>query len=444
MKKLNFKYGKYIIITLVLLVAAVVCKLQVAASEKDAGKIPANIGNKEIVTLWLRQAEDTETRKYQVEKFNKSNKDVFIDIKIYNEDYFNLLRISLAADKKADIFQYGYYELLKNDNYLNLDNLGIDSLNINPKNFLNFDGKKVGIKTSGNDVKMAWNKEIFKQAGLNPENPPKTWKEVEDYAKIIKEKCPNVVPFEFPSNTWGELKSSIGEVAGTQGTVYTTFWNYKTGKYDFSYAKDILNVFKDMYAEGLTGKSLPSTGSIDMRRDFYYKKTAMIISNYEDRNYFSTVVPIGFSFGISDIPLLNLNDKANYFYTENYKCFIVNKNITNKTAVKTVLAWLVSNETNQELFYTGKVLPSVGGNLTNKNDAVAAYGDSKNFQQEELDPTIYTNYKPDFSRDLFIDAITGKKSVEDVINLLNTQYDQYVNFMKKADNLDFTKYIIKN
>ena len=199
-----------------------------------------------------------------------------------------------------------------------------------------------------------------------------------------------------------------------------------------------------MYTQGLTEKILPSTGGIDMRRDFYYKKTAMIISNYEDRNYFSTVVPIGFSFGISDLPKLKLTDTANYFYTENYKCFSVNKNITNKAAVKTVLAWLVNNETNQELFYTGKVLPSVGGNLINKMDSVADYADSKNFKQQELDPTIYTNYQPELSKELFIDAITSKKSVDEVINLLNAEYIEYVDFMKKADNLDFSKYILKN
>ncbi|MCM2293214.1 ABC transporter substrate-binding protein [Allorhizobium sp. BGMRC 0089] len=51
-----------------------------------------------------------------------------------------------------------------------------------------FDGKQWAVPVAFSTKALYWNKDIFKQAGLDPEKPPKTWQEMYDMAKTIKEK----------------------------------------------------------------------------------------------------------------------------------------------------------------------------------------------------------------------------------------------------------------
>ncbi|TDW20727.1 carbohydrate ABC transporter substrate-binding protein (CUT1 family) [Rhizobium azibense] len=51
-----------------------------------------------------------------------------------------------------------------------------------------FDGTQWGVPIAFSTKALYWNKDLFKQAGLDPEKPPKTWDEEIEYAKIIKEK----------------------------------------------------------------------------------------------------------------------------------------------------------------------------------------------------------------------------------------------------------------
>ena len=51
-----------------------------------------------------------------------------------------------------------------------------------------FDGNQWGVPIAFSTKALYWNKDLFKQAGLDPEKPPKTWAEEIADAKIIKEK----------------------------------------------------------------------------------------------------------------------------------------------------------------------------------------------------------------------------------------------------------------
>lgn len=51
-----------------------------------------------------------------------------------------------------------------------------------------FDGDQWGIPVAFSTKALFWNKDLFKQAGLDPETPPKTWAEEIEFAKTITEK----------------------------------------------------------------------------------------------------------------------------------------------------------------------------------------------------------------------------------------------------------------
>jgi multiple sugar transport system substrate-binding protein len=49
-----------------------------------------------------------------------------------------------------------------------------------------WDGKMYGVPTNNETMAFIWNKRIFKDAGLDPENPPATWEDVVKYSAQIK------------------------------------------------------------------------------------------------------------------------------------------------------------------------------------------------------------------------------------------------------------------
>ncbi|HCI29215.1 MAG TPA: ABC transporter substrate-binding protein [Fervidobacterium sp.] len=49
-------------------------------------------------------------------------------------------------------------------------------------------GKLFTIPVSSSNLALFWNKDLFKKAGLDPERPPRTWDELVQYGKTIKEK----------------------------------------------------------------------------------------------------------------------------------------------------------------------------------------------------------------------------------------------------------------
>ena len=51
-----------------------------------------------------------------------------------------------------------------------------------------WNGKLYGVPTNNETMAFIWNKQIFEEAGLDPEKPPATWDDVVTYSKQIKEK----------------------------------------------------------------------------------------------------------------------------------------------------------------------------------------------------------------------------------------------------------------
>ncbi len=64
-----------------------------------------------------------------------------------------------------------------------------------------FDGKQWGVPIAFSTKALYWNKDLFKQAGLDPEKPPKTWAEEIAYAKQIKEKT-GIAGYGLPAKTF--------------------------------------------------------------------------------------------------------------------------------------------------------------------------------------------------------------------------------------------------
>ncbi|THV20611.1 ABC transporter substrate-binding protein [Peteryoungia ipomoeae] len=64
-----------------------------------------------------------------------------------------------------------------------------------------FDGTQWGVPVAFSTKALYWNKALFKEAGLDPETPPKTWEEEIAFAKQIKEKT-GIAGYGLPAKTF--------------------------------------------------------------------------------------------------------------------------------------------------------------------------------------------------------------------------------------------------
>lgn len=178
----------YLKITIFLIIISFVYKIILFKNTDN--KLPKLAENKTVVTVFTRDSAYTDELKKDIDKFNLENNNIYIDYKTYDDDYSNILRLSLQSKSKPDIFQLGFYDVIEKDEIYTIEDINIDNYlhEIDKNQIFMYKGKNVGLKVSGATIKLLWNKDIFEKSGLNPNNPPGTWGELYYYAKKIKEK----------------------------------------------------------------------------------------------------------------------------------------------------------------------------------------------------------------------------------------------------------------
>ena len=88
-------------------------------------------------------------------------------------------------------------------------------------------GKTFGVPTNNETMALIWNSSLFKQAGLDPDQPPATWDDLVRYSKQIKDKTgkngygmvarlnAGNTPFRFMPQTWAYGGGALDEAEQT-------------------------------------------------------------------------------------------------------------------------------------------------------------------------------------------------------------------------------------
>jgi ABC-type glycerol-3-phosphate transport system substrate-binding protein len=160
----------------------------------------------------------------------------------------------LQGGTQADVF-YGYMTDLGQvldangaeeiTQYVNAETMpNWDSVLDSVKNPFIEDGKLYGIGYAGYTMGLVYNKNLFTQAGLDPNKPPTTWQEVATAAKTISEKVPGTAGYSEYSagNTGGwHFTASVYSRGGSPVSADGKKANVQTPE-----AKAVLQTLKDM------------------------------------------------------------------------------------------------------------------------------------------------------------------------------------------------------
>ena len=211
-------------------ICACVCAGALALSLAGCGgndnKKAENSGNKKIQIEYWHVASESfggATVKELVADFNKKHPNIEV-VEKYNPDMYKgltqNLQAAMASGKNPDVVQMGWSYLnyaAENLKYTNIPEMVSKQIpadnNFLKDNYLpnvlalaqTDDGKQIGVPYSISVPVLFYNPDIFTKAGLDPNNPPKTWSEVVAAAKQIKEKTGTVGFFmqEYADN-WAQ------------------------------------------------------------------------------------------------------------------------------------------------------------------------------------------------------------------------------------------------
>ncbi|MEL3970928.1 ABC transporter substrate-binding protein [Rossellomorea oryzaecorticis] len=160
--------------------------------------------------------------------------------------------------------------------FIDKDKYDVSQLEKNILNYYTVDGKLYSMPFNSSTPVMIYNKDAFKEAGLDPESPPQTFEEVKAAAEKLTKKDER---FGFSMLTYGWF---FEQLVATQGGVYVNEENGRAG--DATEAvfngEEGLRVFKfldDMNKAGTFGNY--GTNWDDIRAAFQTGKVAMYLDS---------------------------------------------------------------------------------------------------------------------------------------------------------------------
>jgi multiple sugar transport system substrate-binding protein len=206
-------------------------------------------------------------------------------------DQFNRIELSQAGavEDKPDIFQLDNIwlgQFVDEGITANLDSYyanWADKADIVPAyaNSTIVKGSQMAVWFYSDIRLMVWNKEIFKQAGLDPEKGPTTWDELFADAAAIKAKVPGVSPVEFPASS---EESTVDRFYSYLYMTGSNILNADNTKAVFNDAggQKALQLYVDLVKQGYTPKAVLGETADDNIAHIFSGKAGIMLATVGD------------------------------------------------------------------------------------------------------------------------------------------------------------------
>jgi multiple sugar transport system substrate-binding protein len=184
--------------------------------------------------------------------------------------------------------------------FLDLTDRIANSELIDPENYfpgplasVTWDGKIYGVPKATNTIALYYNKDMFREAGLDPEDPPGTWDELLETARALNDPENSVYGLAFSAK------------ASEEGTFQFLPWVQMTGggydKINGEGAVKALEIWKTLIDEKLASPDTLTRGQWDSTGTFNSGNAAMAISGPWELN--RMVEEANFDWGVTLLPV---------------------------------------------------------------------------------------------------------------------------------------------
>lgn len=434
-------------------IAIIIVLLLLAVSYKVYKVIDFNNNkiDKEVVNIVLKNNEIGTGISNRIRNYNKNNDDIYINLILTNDDYDNLVHTKLANKSKIDILEYNGKTLIEKDFIQPLDNLNINLSNVEDNSEFLYNNEVIGIKYGSAMPKLMYNNSILKAAGVSSDFIPKNLDDLIWMLEKVKVYEPNIIPLNLSLSSIHDLFSLLGTAATSEASTYPTFWNYKSGKYDYSGLDIVLEKFRYMYEKQLINLDFDSKTMEDLFIEFNDEKSAVMLTNYYQKNSVKNrLADIDIRF--SNIPFASEESGTLYYHTYPRILVLANnasddelvqvkeeEKSKHDLAVKEVFEWLISEETTRYLVEHDNNFASFGNNYMQSN-VYDGLNDNKNYKHSLKDPTELLAGNSDIVKDNIFSIIRGEIDIESGINKLDNEMNSYILNNERNKDVELDKY----
>ncbi|MDG5789868.1 ABC transporter substrate-binding protein [Evansella sp. AB-P1] len=229
--KIVMKRTVLFMVGMVLLMVLVACGNSSSAVQKtEDGRI--------IVDFWYALGGNLgEAVEGMVNDFNESQSDIQVNAVYqgsYEESLTQLRQLAGTDDAPAvvQVFEVGTKYMIESgyiepvQTFINEDNFDLSLLEENILSYYQVDGQLYSMPFNTSNAIMVYNKDMFREVGLDPENPPATFSEVRDAAKKISDYYGSSVDgFSVITNGW-----FTEQMIANQGGLYVDNDNGRSGE----------------------------------------------------------------------------------------------------------------------------------------------------------------------------------------------------------------------
>ena len=214
-----------------------------------------------------------------------------------------------------------------------------------------------GIPIDSMNIQFLYNKRLFKKAGLNPNRPPKDFKEFIKYAKILKEKL-RVNGFVCG---WGEvwlIYCLVTEFAiNIMGK--DKFFDTLRGKVPYTDPDwiKVFSLFKEMRDAQILAPNIVTMINKEAEESFALEKAGFSFNGSWCINVYKKLNP-DLEYGVFPLPTVS-DKKSVRIWGGAGSSFVVNANSKNKTEAIKFLKWLTEPEQQKFLMEKTLNLPAV-------------------------------------------------------------------------------------
>jgi multiple sugar transport system substrate-binding protein len=252
------------------LVTSTLLAASLALAGCGGGGSAKNEGGKTVITFWQQKFEDYQQAwfKKEIDAFNASQDKVKVDYQVVPADtWAQKLKAAQAAGKAPDVQTTNYGNIpaaVANGELAGLDDLlpadAFADIKDNVKNFVTIDGKHYAYPMLVEpSTVLYYRKDLVQAAGLDPNNPPKTWADLTQWAtKLTSGKVKGMtIASTAPDlgwSSWGLQYNACGHLPVSDD------WS-KSVATDPCFAQ-LLSFYKSLYQSGAMPKT-PKVGYAD-------------------------------------------------------------------------------------------------------------------------------------------------------------------------------------
>lgn len=320
---------------------------------------------KKVITVWTNDRSGMDIRTKQVEKFNAENEyGIKIDYQVKGDDLEDSLKVAYQSNNAPDIHvaagsvttygkENGWFRALDDDMAHKYEELFVPGA-------ISFDketGKCYTVNTSGvSSFRFIWNKDMFKDAGLDPEKPPKTFDEMREYAKILTEKGNGTkYGFALPLKDAVFVRYYVTMPGAPSGLYNADGYDPVNLRFDFNIYGKMIDYLKGLIKDGSVFPA-PNTLDNDLARaQFSEGNIGMMYAASWDVGVLNDQFPAKCDWGIADFPTFTGEVVGGNPATMGGSGgFYMNAKSKYPDEQLKVFEWLISEENLKELKLAGK------------------------------------------------------------------------------------------